>query len=114
MPSDDMKKKKDDLQRLVGDKPKIKIDDFINYGKTQIRSEILSVSPQSLSEIQAVVKGCRELAIRIRAAGATHSWSPLFSDEGQLVMFTKDLKRHDGPQIELLQVRQVFDNGQDC
>lgn len=37
----------------------------------------------------------------MRCSGATHSWSPLFADEGQLLVDGKDLERQNGPKIQL-------------
>ena len=81
---------------------------FSNWASTQIRNEILSVSPTTVEEVQAVVRAARQLGLRVRAAGRTHSWTPLFSDEGDIVMHVRDIKRPKGaPQIELTQVCEL-------
>ncbi len=54
--------------------------------------------------LQAVVKACKKHCVRVRCAGRTHSWGPMYSDEGQMVMKMHNLKRHDGDQCLLIQV----------
>lgn len=66
---------------------------------------MLKVSPQSVEEVQSVIIGAKNLGLQVRAVGSGHSWSPLFPDEGNVLMYTKDIERPDGrPRIELLQV----------
>ena len=75
---------------------------FTNWAHTQVRDQILAVYPTTVEEVQTVVRAARQLGLRVRAAGRGHSWSPLFADEGDVVMHVKDLKRSDGkPQIEI-------------
>ena len=45
------------------------------------------------------------LQLQVRCAGAKHSWSPMFPDEGNILMYNQDIQRHDGPRIELIKVR---------
>lgn len=80
------------------------VEKFSNWAATQIRECILACHPTKVEEVQAVIRGARKLGLSVRAAGRTHSWTPLFSDEGQVVMYVRDLQRPDGPQMELLLV----------
>ena len=43
----------------------------------------------------------------MRCHGATHSWSPLFADEGQILIDGKELDRQDGPKIRLNQRMEI-------
>ena len=38
--------------------------------------------------------------MRVRATGSTHSRSPLYVDEGNILMDVRNLRRHDGPALE--------------
>lgn len=40
-------------------------------------------------------------SLQIRCHGATHSWSPLFADEGQILIDGNKLERQEGPKIQL-------------
>ena len=51
-----------------------------------------------------MVKAAKGLGLRVRAVGSGHSWSPLFADEGHVIMYMTGLKRPDGPRMELIQV----------
>ena len=60
--------------------------------------KILEVHPSTLAEVQKLIQSCRKLGLRVRAAGATHSWGPMFSDEGNVVMYTDKLTPIDGEE----------------
>ena len=51
--------------------------------------------------------------LRVRCTGASHSWAPLFPDEGNVLMRIHKLECHDGPNIQLKQVSwaDYFENG---
>ena len=48
-------KRRDDLQQLVGDSPKIEITSFTNWGETIKYDRILSCKPTKLAEIQVQI-----------------------------------------------------------
>ena len=100
----------DDLKKKLnkGSGVKVDINSFENWGATQKKSKVLEVRPTKLEEVQALVKGCRELGLRIRAAGATHSWGPMFTDEGHVIMYTDKLKPFDGERMSVWQVLVVL------
>ena len=54
--------------------------------------------------LQAVVRACWKLVIRIRCVGSGHTWAPYQEDENSLLMYMKDLKRENGDPIILLKV----------
>ena len=82
----------------------MQIDRFENWAGNQKLQQILSVTPRTVSEVQAVIRASRRLGLRVRAVGSGLSWSPLFSDEDNVAMFVAKLQRPDGPQIEITQV----------
>ena len=53
-----------------------------------------------------MVRAASLIGLRVRPIGSTHSWSPLYPDDGQVALYTSHLTRHDGPRIELTQVRK--------
>ena len=70
--------------------------------------KILAVHPSTLEDVKKLVVACRDLGLRVRPAGSTHSWGPMFSDEGQVVMYTDKLKPIDGEErMSLWQVRMT-------
>ena len=72
-------------------------------------NEILAVKPTKVEEVQRVIKGARQLGLRVRAAGTKHSWTPLFSDEGDVVIYVRELERPDGAErLELITVGQII------
>ncbi len=88
------------LQDLIGI-PEVLIEKFENWSETQRNNQILSVRPTQFEEVQNIVRACRQLGLRLRAAGATHSWSPMFSDEGHVLMYTNKLVPFDGDKMSL-------------
>ena len=73
------------------------------------------MSPCTVNEVQSVIKAVRELnathdeqKLRLRAVGTGHSWSPLFPDEGGIIVHVRKLKRPNGAQIELSEVGFIF------
>ena len=54
------------------------------------------------------MRACRKLGVRIRCVGSGHTWAPYFGDEGTMLMYMRDLKREDGDQIILLEVKLCY------
>ena len=89
------------LQDKVGMFPRVIIEKFRNWGRTQ-EAVVLAVRPRCLQDIQKIVVACRQLGLRIRCVGYGHSWSPLFSDENNVLMQMDALKPEEGqPAIKL-------------
>ena len=78
-----------------------KMESFSNWVGDQSQDWVLAVRPKTVTQVQAVVRAARTLGLRVRVAGSTHSWSPIFSDKGQVVVYVKQLERQDGPRIQL-------------
>jgi hypothetical protein len=47
-----------------------------------------------------VLRAASQLGMRVRATGVGHSRSPLYVDEGNVLMDVRNLQRHDGPRME--------------
>ena len=81
------------------------MEKFKNWASTQNRECIIAVRPTTVEQVQAVIRGARTLGLRVRAAGEKHTWTPMFADEGDIVIYVKDLQRPNGAaRIELEQV----------
>ena len=52
---DKIDQRRDDLQELAGDRPKIEITSFTNWGETIKYEQILSCKPTKLAEIQVCI-----------------------------------------------------------
>lgn len=102
--------RKEDLQKKVGWLPIFLIEKFQNWGKTQTMS-VLSVKPRSVEEVKKVVKAVsvynserKNQRVSIRCVGDGHSWSPLFPDDGSILMYTSELVPSSGDRISLKEV----------
>ncbi|XP_020631040.1 uncharacterized protein LOC110068020 isoform X1 [Orbicella faveolata] len=103
--------KKLELQKLLpGRFPVILVERFQNWGMTQ-EMNVLSVRPKSVKEVEQVIdamnrynearKGKNEPLLSIRCVGDGHSWSPLFPDDGNVLMYTSELVLEGGERIRL-------------
>lgn len=106
--------KKLELQKLLpGCFPVILVERFQNWGMTQ-EMNVLSVRPKSVKEVEQVIdamnryndsrKGKNESLLSIRCVGDGHSWSPLFPDDGNVLMYTSELVLEGGERIRLNEV----------
>ena len=106
--------KKQELQKLLpGRFPVIMVEKFRNWGMTQ-QMNVLSVRPKSVKEVEQVIdamkryndtiKGESEPPLSIRCVGDGHSWSPLFPDDGNVLMHTFELVLESGERIRLNKV----------
>ena len=68
---------------------------FENEAKTQVLERVLAARPTNLAELQATVKFARSANLTIRAAGSSHSWSPLFTEENQMLVYVGDVTYDD-------------------
>ena len=96
-----IEEKQRSLQADIGESPVVHIESFTNWGLNQKRDQVLAVRPTCLEEVQAVIRAARKHRLRVRAAGTRHSWSPVFSDEGNVVLYTRDVRNPDGHNITL-------------
>ncbi|XP_012946738.1 uncharacterized protein LOC101860474 [Aplysia californica] len=93
------------LEMLLGGNPRVDIFQFINWDKTIQIDQLFYVKPKTVWEARRVILAARRLGMHVRATGAGHSRSPLYVDEGNIMMDVRDLQRHDGPFMELNQER---------
>ena len=102
--------RKKDLQKKVGWLPIFLIEKFQNWGETQ-KMRVLSIKPRSVEDVKKVVKAVsdynsegRNQRVSIRCVGDGHSWSPLFPDDGSILMYTSELVPSSGKRISLKEV----------
>ncbi|XP_076108692.1 uncharacterized protein LOC143076722 [Mytilus galloprovincialis] len=96
------------LEYLIGQRgPRIHIRQFINWDKTIVIDNLFYVKPATIWEVARVIKAASMTGIHVRATGAGHTRSPLYPDEGHIMMDVRALKRHDGPDMELHKPNQV-------
>ena len=102
-------KRRDIFQKQMGRFPIVLIETFQNWGKTQ-SMKVLSVRPKTVDEVIRVVKAANSLkdvtdeVFTIRCVGDAHSWSPLFPDDGNILMYTADLIPGSGERIKVNEV----------
>ncbi|GFN92828.1 D-arabinono-1,4-lactone oxidase-like [Plakobranchus ocellatus] len=89
------------LRMRLGRSPEIEILQFNNWDKTIQVDQLFFVKPKTIWEVRRVILAARSLGMRVRATGAGHSRSPLYVDEGNIMMDMRELQRHDGPFMEL-------------
>jgi len=90
------------LSFMVGNKgPRVEIRQFLNWDKTIKLDHVFYVRPITIFQVRAVIRGARMLGLRIRATGAGHTRSPMYTDEGHIMMDVRGLQRHDGQEMEL-------------
>ena len=86
----------------------MKWEEFRNFGNTQNKKRILAARPRTLSEIKITLEVALRWNLTVRAAGNAHSWSPLFSDEGQVVVYMGDVTYEDKCQTRITINQQVL------
>lgn len=96
--------KKSKLEEALGPLPVVVVEKFQNWGETQT-SEVLSVQPRSVKELQRVVVAAKHSGLRIRCLGRGHSWSPIFTNDGEICVYMRDVENEEGWRIKLNQVR---------
>lgn len=73
------------LQERIGHSPGLEIEHFENWAGTY-SADVISCSPISKEEMQKVIAAANEEGVKLRCTGSSHSWSPVFSDDHQLLM----------------------------
>eukprot|EP00092_Neocalanus_flemingeri_P004988 GFUD01005364.1.p1 GENE.GFUD01005364.1~~GFUD01005364.1.p1 ORF type:complete len:633 (+),score=187.91 GFUD01005364.1:112-1899(+) len=69
--------------------------EFNNYGETVKNVPKLTFFPKTIEEIQKVILFAKSEKRRLRAAGMKHSWSDLFSNTGEILMYLLPLSVTD-------------------
>ena len=103
--------KKNDLQSKIGSFPVLLLETFQNWGMTQ-KVTVMSVKPKTVKEVEdilgAVISYNAESKnaekVSLRSVGEAHSWSPLFADKGNILMYTSHLVPKSNQRITLNQV----------
>lgn len=85
---------------------------FQNWGTTVKNTPSLTYIPSTSYGIQQIVKYAKTRGLRVRASGYRHSWSPVFSDDGQIIISTLGLiEATKLPNIVSLPGSQFFVRG---
>ncbi|KAK3598520.1 hypothetical protein CHS0354_005801 [Potamilus streckersoni] len=93
------------LQAKVGPSPDIIREDFKNWSGTQ-RASVLSSKPKSLTELQTLISVAKSSGLKVRCAGTKHSWSPIFADQNQLLIYM-DKMASDYPNNQRIFMEEV-------
>lgn len=64
---------------------------FQNWGRTQTNTPSYTFIPTSKVGVCSIVKWAKAKGLRVRASGYRHSWSDLFSEDGQVLISTLPL-----------------------
>ncbi|KAK7087760.1 L-gulonolactone oxidase-like [Littorina saxatilis] len=91
------------LRMLLGSAAKVDILQFVNWDRTIEIDQLFYTAPTTIWEVQHILRVASMLGMRVRATGVGHSRSPLYVDEGNIMMDVRNLQRHDGPRMELHQ-----------
>ena len=100
---------KNELQSKVGPIPVLVLESFQNWGMTQTM-KVISVKPKTVEEVKKVVNAItsynaeKNQQVSLRCVGDGHSWSPLFPDDGNVLMFISQLIPKSGERITLNEV----------
>lgn len=54
------------LKSEIGEVPKITIEDFENWGKTQKPGKVLTTTPTSTEQVQRVIKAARKKNLKVQ------------------------------------------------
>ncbi|KAI1409151.1 hypothetical protein F5Y13DRAFT_203799 [Hypoxylon sp. FL1857] len=85
---------------------------FQNWGLTVKNTPSLTFVPSTSYGIQQIVKYGKNRGLKVRASGYRHSWSPVFSEDGQIVISTLGLYQSTVlPNLESLPGSQFFVHG---
>ncbi|MCJ1438610.1 hypothetical protein MMC27_008000 [Xylographa pallens] len=66
---------------------------FVNWGQSVRNVPSITVVPTKVVGIQNLVLYAKEHKLRIRCSGYRHSWSPVFSEDGQILVSLLNLKQ---------------------
>lgn len=89
------------LRMLLGSEAQVEIMQFVNWDRTIEIDQVFYTAPTTIWQVRRVLRAASVLGMRVRATGVGHSRSPLYVDEGNILMDVRQLERHDGPRMEL-------------
>ena len=69
---------------------------FTNWGKTVHKKSVFAFYPDVILDVQNIIRLASIAGLRVRSCGATHAWSELYADEGQVLIDPQNM----GPQSE--------------
>ena len=69
--------------------------EFENVEQTINNKPKITFFPRTVDEISRIIKHAKEEGRRVRAAGMKHSWTDLFSDDGEYLMYLLPLEVTD-------------------
>jgi hypothetical protein len=69
---------------------------FQNWGRTVTVGNVLAFYPNTITQIQKIIKLAAAAGMKVRFCGSTHSWSHLYADSGQILIDPQ----HLGPKEE--------------
>ncbi|ESO97354.1 hypothetical protein LOTGIDRAFT_159383 [Lottia gigantea] len=95
------------LRMYIGKYPRVDIIHYINWDRTIIIDNLFYTRPTDIWQVRKVLRAAKQLKMRVRATAVGHSRSPLYVDEGNIMMDVRDLNRHDGPRLQLNQPNQI-------
>lgn len=84
----------EEIKKLLNGKPCLERVDFHNWADTQICIGVCECHPKNLKEIKALVVACDLNRMHIRCAGAGHSWAPIFSDDGTVLVIMDKMESY--------------------
>ncbi|KAI1394049.1 uncharacterized protein F4822DRAFT_34928 [Hypoxylon trugodes] len=85
---------------------------FQNWGLTVKNIPSLTYVPSTSYGIQQIVKYAKAHNLKVRASGYRHSWSPVFGEDGQIIISTLGLYRATVlPNLESLPGSEYFVRG---
>ncbi|OTA94448.1 hypothetical protein M434DRAFT_394714 [Hypoxylon sp. CO27-5] len=85
---------------------------FQNWGLTVKNTPSITFVPSTSWGIQQIIKYAKARKLKVRASGYRHSWSPIFSEDGQIVISTLGLYQSTVlPNLESLPGSQFFVRG---
>ncbi|KAI1100112.1 hypothetical protein F4804DRAFT_56386 [Jackrogersella minutella] len=85
---------------------------FQNWGLTVKNVPSLTFIPSTSYGIQQIVKHAKDRGLKVRASGYRHSWAPVFSEDGQIIISTLGLYQATVlPNIESLPGSEFFVRG---
>lgn len=78
----------DDLAEIMHDHfLPVDSEDFMNIGETVKTQPSQILNPETVEQLQEIVKKANSSNTRIRAVGNAHSWTPVFPGKQQLLSF---------------------------
>lgn len=89
------------LRMLIAGEASVEIVQFVNWDKTIEIDQVFYTAPTTIWEVRRIILAASQLGMRVRATGVGHSRSPLYVDEGNIMMDVRNLQRHDGPRMEI-------------